>query len=489
MKQHLRFVSVTAMLILALGYSAVYASPQELSPSTHPSGSMQGMPSFADVVRKVSPAVVNIAVSKKVDVLPTMGSGRIPPSFRGSPLEEFFGRFNGPDQPRERAPLKGLGSGFILDAAGYVVTNHHVIAGADEITVTLDDGDKFDAVLVGEDPKTDLALLKITSDGALPHVALDNSDNIRVGDWVLAIGNPFGLGGTATAGIVSAKSRDIQAGPYDDYLQIDAPINSGNSGGPVFDTQGRVIGVNTAIYSPNGGSVGIGFAIPASQVATIIKDLKQQGHVTRGWLGVQIQPLDAELAESLGLASNNGALIAGVDHDSPASRAGFQPGDVVTKFDNETVDSPKDLGRHVAATVPGAPAKVTLWRQGEQTSLTVQMGEMPGAPAIAARPAENQGRAYDDMGLSLALLSEQLRQQYDIPEDAFGLLVTQVKPDSTAHERGIRAGDVISTVNGHSVETLEDMNAALKGARTAHKPALMLVRRGDGQRFVALALA
>jgi serine protease Do len=312
-------------------------------------------------------------------------------------LDEFFGRFfdmpSMPGVPQAPRESQALGSGFIVDSDGYVITNHHVIEGASKITVTLQDERQFDATLVGQDEKTDLALLKIDGEEAFVAVELGDSDRVRIGDWVLAIGNPFGLGGTATAGIVSARGRDIQSGPYDDYLQIDAPINSGNSGGPVFNGLGEVIGVNTAIYSPSGGNVGIGFAIPSNQVKAVTTELRTAGAVSRGWLGVQIQALDEDLAASLGLETADGALVADVVHGSPADEAGIRAGDVVTALNAQAVDSPRTLSRLVGDSDPDEEARLTVWRDGKERTIRVTLGRPDTANPSPVAPRADRSRA------------------------------------------------------------------------------------------------
>ncbi len=359
--------------------------------------------SFADVIDSVSPAVVNIAVSKVDSAAPTSFEYSTPgPRGQQQFPYEFFERFFDGD-PRGQAPQRrteGQGSGFLVDASGYIVTNNHVAGGADEITVTLQDGRKFEASLVGSDPKTDLALIKVDATG-LPYVAFGDSDKARVGDWVVAIGNPFGLGGTSTAGIISARGRDIQSGPYDDYLQLDAPINFGNSGGPVFNVAGEVVGVNTAIFSPNGGNIGIGFAIPANQAKEIVADLKDNGSVERGWLGVQIQDLDEEIAQSLSLDLSNGALVADVVGDGPAAKAGVQAGDVITRFNEREIDSARTLSRVVAAAAPSVKAKLTVWRDGRSRELTVELGEVENVVVAAAQSGGGAVRGSAAIGLTI----------------------------------------------------------------------------------------
>ncbi|HEX6999891.1 MAG TPA: DegQ family serine endoprotease [Gammaproteobacteria bacterium] len=444
--------------------------------------------SFADIIERVSPAVVNIAVTK------VERTGAPGPEFRSdrppSPFDEFFGRFFGlpPGVPFERR-MEGLGSGFIIDEEGHVVTNNHVVEDATEIVVTLQDGQKFDATLVGRDPKTDLALLQIDGDD-LPYVRFGDSDRARVGDWVIAIGNPFGLGGTATAGIISARGRDIHSGPYDDYMQIDAPINSGNSGGPVFNTAGEVIGVNTAIFTPNGGNIGIGFAIPANQARSVIEQLKEDGSVERGWLGVHIQDLDEELAETLGLDGTEGALVADVMDDSPASRAGVQSGDVITRFDGQSVDSSRTLSRLVAEARPGEKVSVTVWRDGDTKQLSVELGNQAVEDTtVAGASGPARGGAPGELGLTLRGLTDQDRAQLGLPAGVDGALVARVAPGSPAAEKGIRPGDVITAVNRTDVNTVSDAVRALNEARNRDENALLLVRRGDVQRFVALSFS
>jgi serine protease Do len=473
---------------LAVNFTPAAQSQSVVSPVT-------GASSFADVVEAVSPAVVNIMVDKAAGALPTAAI----PDFdsregtpRGqqfrSPFDEFFGRFfDMPGQPMPERRVEGQGSGFLIEANGYVVTNNHVIDGADKIVVTLQDGRKLDATLVGRDAKTDLALIKVDGSG-LPHVAFGDSDRTRVGDWVLAIGNPFGLGGTATAGIVSARGRDIQSGPYDDYLQLDAPINFGNSGGPVFNAAGEVVGVSTAIFSPNGGNVGIAFAIPANQARTVIEELEENGSVERGWLGVQIQNLDEELATSLGLTTERGALVAEVLGDGPAERGGVQAGDVITRFDAHEIDSARTLSRVVADSNPSETARVDVWRNGKNHELRVKLGEASGGEEIAAAgPANSQGG--ETLGLTLRPLTDQDRTQLGVPAETEGALVVAVAPGSTAAEKGIRPGDVITQVNRKDVASAADAVAALKQLKNDKSSALLLVRRGDSQRFVALSFS
>ena len=450
-----------------------------------------GPASFADVIESVSPAVVNIMVTKLETAGPTVfqyQGPNVPNVPRGQqfPFDEFFERFfDGPGQPRERRS-EGQGSGFLIDASGYIVTNNHVAGDAEDITVTLQDGRKFDATLVGRDPRTDLAVVKIDASG-LPFVSFGDSDRARVGDWVVAIGNPFGLGGTATAGIISARGRDIRLTDYDDYLQVDAPINFGNSGGPVFNAVGEVIGVNTAIFSPNGGNIGIGFAIPANQAREIVADLRDNGSVERGWLGVQIQSLDEELAESLGLDGTSGALVAEVVADGPASKAGVQAGDVITEFNGQEIDSARTLSRVVAAAEPSRPAKLTVWREGRSRELTVELGEAAQSEQVAlAAPGGAAQPGGAALGLTLRPLTDEDRARLEVPSSVDGALVAAVTPGSSAAEKGVRPGDVITRVNQRAVANVQDAVAALNAAKENDENVLLLLRRGDSQRFVAL---
>ena len=366
------------------------------------SASFAGPPSFADVVEQVSPAVVNIAVTKD-PVRLSANSGGSP--FAGAPFEDFLDRFGfGGEQWMAPQPTRGEGSGFIVDSDGYIATNYHVVDGASEVTVTLDSGEQLRAQVVGTDPRTDLALLKVENGGALPALALGDSDRARVGDWVLAIGNPFGLGGSATAGIISARGRDIQSGPYDDFLQIDAPINSGNSGGPVFNAAGEVIGINTAIFSPNGGNIGIGFAIPSNQANDILDELRRQGAVSRGWLGVEIRTAEV-VQDQVVDADSRGALIERVVADGPAERAGLRSGDIVVAFDGETVESPRTLSRLVGARDAGDVVEIEILRDGDREQVSTVLGMLDDDQLRAAAEPAPQQRYRD--------------YRYQIPEQRF----------------------------------------------------------------------
>ena len=446
--------------------------------------------SFADLASKVTPAVVNVSTTQPVE----RGRNELPqsPFPPGSPFEEFFKHFF--DQQRyspsadNQAKMTALGSGFIIDASGYVVTNNHVVGKADKIDVTLTDGRKFDAKLIGRDEKTDLALLKINAEKPLPFVKFGDSNAERVGDWVMAVGNPFGLGGTVTAGIVSARGRDIHSGPYDDFLQIDASINRGNSGGPTFNMDGDVVGVNTAIYSPNGGSVGIGFAIPSSIAKPVINDLREHGKVDRGWLGVQIQEVTPEIASSLGLKTVNGALVAAVTPDSPAAKAGVKQGDVITGINGQPVERLKDLTLTVANQAAGSKATLDVWRGGKTESLQASIAQMPKDVAQASNESSSAPRGETgQLGLALAPLTPEARNRFNLDEDTKGVLVTAVRRGSPAADIGLRPGDVVEKVNQTDVTAPRQLVHQIEVARKDGRDAvLLLVVRGDEQRYVAL---
>ena len=460
--------------------------------------------SFADLAERVSPAVVNISTTRQVAESSNPGlPGDFPP---GSPFEEFFRQFQdrfgngggnggGNGQPPAQR-VSALGSGFIVDPAGYVVTNNHVIDGADEIMVTLTDGTQLPAELVGTDKQTDLALLKVKSEKKLPAVEFGDSDTIRVGDWVIAVGNPFGLGGTVSAGIVSARGRDIHAGPFDDFLQIDAAINPGNSGGPTFSLDGKVMGVNAAIASPNGGSVGIGFAIPANLAKPIIAQLRDHGSVERGWLGVQIQVVTPELAEALGLDHPKGALVAGVMPDGPAAAAGVKPGDVILAFDGKLVPEMRDLPRIVAQTPAGRDVEIEVWRDRETRSLQASIAKQQASEQVAtAQPApadENPAGniAVPALGATLAPLTPELKSRFALPADAVGVVIVSLDDNGPAAEQGLRPGDLIEKVSQQTVTTPADVERLAKAAHDAKQSALLLlVSRQGGSLFVALKLS
>jgi serine protease Do len=378
-----------------------------------------------------------------------------------------------------------LGSGFIISEDGVVITNNHVVQGADEIEIVFQDGKRYPATVTGQDQKSDIAVLKIDTDTPLPYVGFGDSDTAEVGDWVVAIGNPFGLGGSVTVGIVSARGRDIQSGPYDDFIQIDAPINRGNSGGPLFNTKGEVIGINSAIFSPSGGSVGIGFSIPSAFVQNIVNQIIDTGKVERGWLGVQIQTVTDDIAEGLGLNEAYGALVSQVVTDSPAERAGLQTGDVIIGYDNHRVDEMRDLPRLVANTQANSEVTLDVWRNESQTSVSALISKTndESNPVLAEDPSGSE----DTLGLALSPLNDELRKQYSVKEDTQGVIVTDIDPASEAAGRGVRVGDVIQKIGQTVVTTVDMIDPAIKLALKGDKASLLLLIEREGQvLFVAI---
>lgn len=453
---------------------------------------------FADLVEKLSPAVVNISTSQKVKNAQIFGLPfqDLPNTPEMEPFREFFEHFNqqrGGKQQVERE-VYSLGSGFVIDASGYIITNNHVIDDADEITVTLSDNSKLKAKIIGRDKKTDLALLKVESKKPLVAATMGDSEAMRVGDWVMAIGNPFGLGGSVTKGIISARQRSINAGPFDDFLQIDAPINRGNSGGPLFNMKGEVIGINTAIFSPSGGSVGIGFAIPTSLAKPVIEQLKTYGRTHRGWLGVKIQEVSEEIADSVGLAKPMGALVLEVTKGSPADKAGVQAGDVITSFDGREVTEMRFLPRMVAETKSGKQVPVSVWRKGAAKTLTLTVAEMEetdeqDGKAGKDKKSGQKKSAPEEMflGMSITPVSPAVRQELGLSDQQEGLLVVEVKSGSAAAKYAIRAGDVLVDVNNEPVASVEGLKKAFEKARAAgRKFALVKVMRGKESAFITL---
>ena len=471
-----------------LGSAGILPQPgAPLSAIAYAQGAERPM-GFADIVEKVKPAVVSVRV--KLASGPKMmgfeGDTPFPPN-----VERFFRRFGLPEgaTPEERrAPrehlVTGQGSGFFISADGYAVTNNHVVDKADTVEVTVDDGKTYTAKVIGTDPRTDIALIKVDGRSDFPYVRLADKAP-RVGDWVLAVGNPFGLGGTVTAGIVSARGRDIGAGPYDDFVQIDAPVNKGNSGGPTFDVDGNVIGVNTAIFSPSGGSVGIAFAIPAPTVKSVVAQLKDNGKVTRGWIGVQIQPVTAEIADNLGLKSPQGALVAEPQANGPATKAGVMPGDVITAVNGNPVKDARDLARQIGSMAPGSTAKLTVWRKGEEKTFSISLGELPNQREARASIPESSPEGTDVPRLGLTVVPA----GQVAGSGSEGVVVTEVDPSGLASDQGVKTGDVILEVGGKKVANPSDVRSALKDAQKEGKrTVLMRVKSGDGTHFVAVPL-
>jgi serine protease Do len=495
-----------AFKALVLVGAVALAAPALVAPMVAPAIAQgRGAPdSFADLAASVSDAVVNISASQAA---PERRAGTPPgaqPGLpRGTPFDDLFEEFfkrrqQGPDSEGGRQPQQrrsnSLGSGFVIDAAGIVITNNHVIADASEITVIFNDGQRLKAEVVGRDAKVDIAVLRVKPEKPLKAVKFGDSGKIRVGDWVMAVGNPFGLGGTVTVGILSARNRNINSGPYDDYLQTDASINKGNSGGPLFSMSGEVVGVNTAILSPSGGSVGIGFASPASIVKPIVEQLLQFGETRRGWLGVRIQQVDDQIAESLGLGRARGALVAGVDDKGPAKPAGLQSGDVIVRFDGQDVKSSTDLPRIVAATPVGKEVDVAVVRGGKERSLKVTLGRLEDGERLAAASQGGgdvkppRSAALKALGMEFSSLNAESRKQFNLKDGVKGVVVTNIEASSPAAEKRVQAGDVIVEINQQPVNEPGDVVARMKQAKDqGRKSALFLIANASGEsRFVAL---
>lgn len=480
---------------LALG-AALLAAPALVAPAfVAPALAAPAPESFADLVDKVSPAVVNISASTTIE-----SKNRVLPQLpQGTPFDDLFEEFfnrrgqNGQNETPRQRRSNSLGSGFIIDPSGIVVTNNHVIGDADEISVILADGSKLKAEVVGKDAKVDMAVLRVKSDKPLPSVKFGDSDKSRIGDWVIAIGNPFGLGTSVSAGIVSARNRNISSGPYDTYIQTDAAINKGNSGGPLFDMNGDVIGINTAILSPSGGSVGIGFAVPSGLAMPIIDQLREFGETRRGWLGVRIQSVDDQTAEALGLGRARGALVAGVEDKGPGKPAGIEVGDVIVKFDGKDVKESRDLPRIVAGTPVGKEVPVTLMRKGKELTKTVKLGRLEDGEKLASvqQNAEPEKPAVKQaLGLELSAMSDEARKRYNIKDGVKGVVVTRVDPNSKAADKRIQPGEVIVEVGQEAVSAPADVQKRVDTLKKeGKKSALLLVASAQGEvRFVAVGI-
>jgi serine protease Do len=499
-KTRVRLAAAVASIAIAgaIGAGAVATGTVPvLADAVHVDG--QQMTGFANVVEKVSPAVVSVRVKEKIEPSADTSGGdfgngqgfdQLPDDH---PLKKFFREFRGQgdgnggqfqfrrgDRNQQPRPV-AQGSGFFISDDGYIVTNNHVVDGGQTFTVVTNDGKELDAKLIGTDPKTDLAVLKVDSSDKFTYVNFADDGTVRVGDWVVAVGNPFGLGGTVTAGIVSARGRDIGAGPYDDFLQIDAAVNHGNSGGPDFNLSGEVVGINTAIFSPSGGSVGIAFAIPASTAKEVVKELMTRGSVDRGWIGVQIQPVDKDIADSLGMTNTKGALVAEAQDDGPGKAAGIKAGDVITAVDGKQIDGPRELARVIGNTAPGKDVDITLWRDGKSQDVKLTLGELkPDQKQASNEQAQPQkGDSLKDFGLTVTR-----------SEDGKGVVVTDVQPGSAADDRGLQAGDVILAVNSTEISGASDFQKAVDAAaKTGRKSVLVQISRDNDNRFVALPVA
>jgi serine protease Do len=503
-----RKFALMASVVAGLGFAAYGLSPQHTPADLFSSPAhaqvnnevrkVERPIGFADIVERVKPSVISVKVNIAEKLAKDDSSSEDSPFQPGSPMERFFRRFGGPDglPPGMRGgprgggrAITGQGSGFFISADGFAVTNNHVVDGADKVEVTTDEGKTYTAKVIGTDPRTDLALIKVEGGSNFPFAKLSDTKP-RIGDWVLAVGNPFGLGGTVTAGIVSASGRDIGNGPYDDFIQIDAPVNKGNSGGPAFDTSGEVMGVNTAIYSPSGGSVGIAFSIPAATVKSIVAQLKDKGTVSRGWIGVQIQPVTSDIADSLGLKKAEGALVAEPQANGPAAKAGIESGDVITAVNGEPVKDARELARTIGSLPPGNAVKLNVLHKGADKVVNLTLGQLPNTLEAKAdtdngdKGGATRGTDVPKLGLTVAPANSVAGAGKD------GVVVTEVDPKSAAAERGFKEGDVILEVAGKNVTSAGDVREAITAAKNDNKNSvLMRVKSGGSSRFVAVPLA
>jgi serine protease Do len=477
----LALIGATAAFALGVAIGPAPLSPAYAEAPLSGSLASAGPATFADIVERVKPAVVAIKV-KAVEDSQGGGAFEMPDMSPDDPMYRFFRQFGEQGQGRPQKHMTmSQGSGFIISPDGYVVTNNHVVQHANEVEVALDDGRTLPAKVIGADKRTDLALLKINDGQKLPYVEWGASAP-RVGDWVIAVGNPFGLGGSVTAGIVSARGRDIGAGPYDDFLQIDAPVNRGNSGGPAFDAHGNVIGVNTAIYSPSGGSIGIGFAIPSEVAKDVVAALKEKGSVSRGWIGVKIQNVTQEIADSMGLKSMKGALIAQPQKGAPAEEAGLKAGDVIVGVNGEKIETPRDLARRIAALGPGKTVDLTFLRSGAEKSVKLKLGTLPDErEARASEENSERGPELSGLGIEVVPASEVRGAGRE------GVLVTDLDPSGAAAQKGLHRGDVIVEAGGQPVSSSRDLAAALEAARKdGRRSVLLRVKSTDGAKFLAV---
>ena len=504
-------VGLASVLALCADVWAQAPTANTAPPAVPAPSEMLQHESFAPLVKRVLPAVVNISVTENQKASPMADQesegddqGQ---NFRQSPFDEMLRRFfdqQGQNNPLDEGPDEGggsvkriaLGSGFIIDADGHIVTNKHVVGDSSKVEVTLQDGDKYTAKIIGTDARTDLAVLKIDAGKPLPYVSFGNSDEAQIGDWVIAVGNPFGLGGSVTTGIISARGRDIHTGQFDDFLQIDAPINRGNSGGPTFNLNGEVIGINTAIYSPNGGSVGIGFAVPSTVAKQVVAALEDHGKVERGWLGVQIQPVTPAIASSLGLKGDHGALVALVTPNSPSAAAGLKQGDVILAFNGQEISKLRDLPHDVAGSAPGASASLTVWRDGKEQQVSVKLGEMPSNPQVAS--ADNggnndQGQPVESnvgpLGLRLASLTNDFRHDLHLGRDVRGVVITHVDNGSVADNIGLARGDVIMSIDQQPATSPQEAADRLQDiSKSPNKSALLLLNRHGVTQYLGVQL-
>ncbi len=466
----------TALGGFAAGHAG-FAATDAGAPVNAPATAAAALPDFSGLVTQVKPAVVSITT--KLAPSPAADEDGMPMPF---PFNQFPHR-GGPQMHGSEA----RGSGFIVDASGIIVTNNHVVKDAKSVSVTMDDGTQLDAKVIGRDPRTDIAVLKIDAKKPVPYIQLGDSATVKPGQWVVAMGNPFGLGGTVTAGIVSANGRDIGAGPYDQFIQVDAPINQGNSGGPLFTQDGKVVGMNTAILSPSGGSIGIGFAIPSDMIKNVVQQLETSGHVTRGYIGVQAQNVSDTMAKALHLSENAGALVAGVQADTPAARAGLEPGDVITSVNGKVVKNPRDLALDIASVKPGDEAKLQVLHDGDTRSVSVKVGELPSEQTASADTGNHEQKGR--IGLALAPLSPDMRDQLSVPDGTQGAVVRDVRPGSPAEAAGLQPGDVIVGVGSQKVSSPNEAVSAIRKATGGkdHAVALRIIRNGNAA-FVAVNL-